>query len=471
MSAIFSTVGNFVNRIGEMEGFNTPQKQLREKNADLLEHAILGIQANTSLSPQEKTFQIGEARKQLQNLYEPHEGQQLFARLGRLFGGKGQTASTPPVADTSTNTDPGLVASSSSEVTNRLGIPNLSTPKPPTPVLRPGMTIDDVLAAGSKQAPPARIVSDKPFQEADGNWYVMTQKADGTFAPQLQPGYTEKSAATKHLEDLQGYVDKGLIKPEDVSSSLRISLGLDAKAGKEKQAKVDRKDGVTILTDEDGTQYTDLSQIPKDRKDLLGMYTTAEKKFSKSEDDREIAKTKASAEHMAAAFQNALAASDYKLAQRDINKADLDYQASIDRQKTMDENLKDIQKGYRDGKVNQQAMLSLVANHIGMTLGAQKGARITRAVWDEAIQSAPWLSRVGAQWSPEGYLTGVTVTEDQAKQMVDLAHQKVGVLNDHVGRLKDQYADALGVKKGKGGTPKPADLNNALDEIFGPGKK
>lgn len=457
-SALYNAASGFINNIGEMEGYNTPQKQLREKNADELEKAITGIQARTDLSPQEKSFQIGEARKQLQGLYEPHEGQQLFARLGRLFGGKGAS-----------NAQPSIPGGTSPDLT----VGNQTLPGTPTAgvTLKPGMTIDDVLAAGGKQAAPAKIVSDKPFRQADGNWYVMTQKQDGTFSPQLMPGYTEKSAAMKHLDDLNDYVGRGLIKPEDISSSLRVALGLDPKAGKEKQSKIARTDGVTVLTDEDGNQYTDLSQIPKDRKDLQAMYTTAEKKFSKSEDDREIAKTKASAEHMAAAFQNALAASDYKLAQRDINKADLDYQASIDRQKTMDDNLKDIQKGYRDGHVNQQAMLSLVANHIGMTLGAQKGARITRAVWDEAIQSAPWLSRVGAQWSPEGYLTGVTVTEDQSKQMVDLAHQKVGVLSEHVGRLKDQYADALGVKKGKGGTPKPADLNNALDEIFGPGKK
>src|SRR5271167_3252462 len=38
---------------------------------------------------------------------------------------------------------------------------------------------------------------------------------------------------------------------------------------------------------------------------------------------------------------------------------------------------------------NQQAMLSLLTNHIGMTLGAQKGARITQQILDEAQKSAP----------------------------------------------------------------------------------
>ena len=53
-------------------------------------------------------------------------------------------------------------------------------------------------------------------------------------------------------------------------------------------------------------------------------------------------------------------------------------------------------------KGNQQAMLSLVANHIGMTLGAQKGARINQAVWNEATESAPWMAAIDAKWSPDG---------------------------------------------------------------------
>lgn len=69
---------------------------------------------------------------------------------------------------------------------------------------------------------------------------------------------------------------------------------------------------------------------------------------------------------------------------------------------------------------DQQAMLSLVANHIGMTLGAQKGARINQAVWDEAIKSAPFLQNVTKKFDKDGYLEGVTLSPQQVKQMVDL---------------------------------------------------
>lgn len=118
------------------------------------------------------------------------------------------------------------------------------------------------------------------------------------------------------------------------------------------------------------------------------------------------------------------------------------YQGAIDRTKTMDQNLKNAQQG------DQQAMLSLVANHIGMTLGAQRGARITQAVWNEAINSTPWLSKVAAKWGPDGYLSGVTLAPEQMQQMVRLAHEKTQTLKDHMDRLNSQ-------REG-GGTTTPA---------------
>lgn len=111
-------------------------------------------------------------------------------------------------------------------------------------------------------------------------------------------------------------------------------------------------------------------------------------------------------------------------------EADREYQSAIDRTKTMDANLRDALAG------DQQAMLSLVANHIGMTLGAQKGSRINKAVWEEAIQSAPWLQRVAAKFDSNGYLTGVTLTPQTMQRMVKLAHEKEDVLRQHVERIK-----------------------------------
>lgn len=158
---------------------------------------------------------------------------------------------------------------------------------------------------------------------------------------------------------------------------------------------------------------------------------------------------------------------DYNQAIRIVNDARKDYDAAIDRMKTMDQNLIDGLKG------NQQAMLSLVANHIGMTLGAQKGARITRAVWDEATESAPWLKRVQAHFDSRGYLSGVTLTPEQMHQMVDLGHQRADILKEHVDRVADEYQDVLA--RGHGGKPTvpppPSATISADDEIMNLVKK
>jgi hypothetical protein len=96
---------------------------------------------------------------------------------------------------------------------------------------------------------------------------------------------------------------------------------------------------------------------------------------------------------------------------------------AADRFNTMTQNAIDALKDH-----NQQAMLSLLTNHIGMTLGAQKGARITKDILHEAQESTPWLQGVEAKFdSKDGLLSGVTLTPGQIRQMVGLAQQKYGL--------------------------------------------
>jgi hypothetical protein len=82
---------------------------------------------------------------------------------------------------------------------------------------------------------------------------------------------------------------------------------------------------------------------------------------------------------------------------------------------------------------SQQAMVSLLMNHIGMTLGAQKGTRVAKSIIDEARQSAPWvdtkLATIGHQdtngdFIYDGPKGGITLTGDQIGQMVGLAKQR-----------------------------------------------
>jgi hypothetical protein len=90
---------------------------------------------------------------------------------------------------------------------------------------------------------------------------------------------------------------------------------------------------------------------------------------------------------------------------------------------------------------DQQAMLSVVANHIGMTLGAQKGARINQAVWNEATESAPWLQNVQKAWGSDGYLQGVKLSPQQVDQMVELGKLRRDVMWEQA----SQTAQAAGV--------------------------
>lgn len=297
-SGIFNFASGVVNRAAELEGFNTPQKQMREKNADLLEHAILGIQARTDLSPEEKTFQIGEARKQLQNLYEPHEAPQLFARLGKLFGKKDATAQSIPATATPAGPDQNVLVNYPAGTFGDSSVPNpkLQGKVPGTPsstpqiTLRPGMTIDDVLAAGSKQAAPAKVVSNEPFQQADGNWYLMTQKSDGTFSPQVLPGYQPPNDLDKFRTMWKGAT--GQEAPSDVLETfVRHKAGIEEKPPKSGY-EPDIKDGIFFgVTGPNKEKYSigDLKsgKGPKEALDLFSAYQTGSAAKDQAQQDKE----------------------------------------------------------------------------------------------------------------------------------------------------------------------------------------
>ena len=91
---------------------------------------------------------------------------------------------------------------------------------------------------------------------------------------------------------------------------------------------------------------------------------------------------------------------------------------------------------------NQQAMVSLLTNHIGMTLGLQRGARITKDMLNEARQSTPWLQGVEAKFSDDGYLSGVTLAPQQIGQMLDLSRSQRDLVWDQV-RAKAKQESGL----------------------------
>lgn len=205
-------------------------------------------------------------------------------------------------------------------------------------------------------------------------------------------------------------------------------------------------------SDTPGQEYNSRSEIPPDRKDLLEKWDAGEKQQKQeqaAELDKEHRKTAEMVDMMGKRMDEAVKLGDHKAALKVYNDSKKAYQDAIDRDSTMSANLRDILEAKKNGKENQQAMLSMLANHVGMTSGSQPKMRMSKAQWDEAKDSVPLLQRVEAKFDSEGYLSGVTLTQEQMDQMLELAHEKVAQLKDHVDRVKNDpdYSEALQLGK------------------------
>lgn len=431
---------------------------LRESEIGRLNQAISAIQADPSLSAAEKKGKIDAARGQIAGLYTPVLGKKRIAKLREQMGlgpePTAQTGTVPAQPATSTQaTVPatGTEAPTLPGVTAELKAPPVELPaKGETKVSLAPPTISDTLAAAGGNIKGKLTPLGDPYQY-NGKWFQPMLAPDGKISAQPMPegfaGTPQKTGNAIWLEDKDGNKKPFMFEggkfvpveaPEGFAPPSKEAVG--------KQPKVDTAGGILKIEDPlTNKVYTAKNQIPADRKDLMTLWDSTAKQIADRDQKAADLETKKFNERLIAqdhAIQNALKASDYKTAKKEVQKADADYQGAIDRMKTMDANYSDIVK-----TGDQQAMLSLVANHIGMTLGAQKGARITRAVWEEAVESAPWLSRVGAKFSDDGLLSGVVITSEQAYQMVKLGHEKVEVLKDHVARVKEEYADDLGARE------------------------
>lgn len=149
-----------------------------------------------------------------------------------------------------------------------------------------------------------------------------------------------------------------------------------------------------------------------------------------------------------------------------VSKAYDTYSGSIERYNVMTKALEPALHG------DQQAMINILANHMGMTMGLQKGARMNQALIDEAQRSTPWLQGMKARFDDRGYLTGVTLTPEQMHQMIDLA--KVRLDEDKEAHQREIKAAKTGYgmapppepKKSKtAGGPPPKTAAEYLDSI------
>lgn len=130
--------------------------------------------------------------------------------------------------------------------------------------------------------------------------------------------------------------------------------------------------------------------------------------------------TKETADQQARSFAQA----NEMFSKKDTAEREKDVRKQYDTARDADERLDRMKASYTKGlKGDQQAMLALLTDHIGMTLGMQKGARITKDILNEATQSQPWLAKIGAKFDDRGYLSGVALGPDQMRQMLDLGYE------------------------------------------------
>ncbi len=132
---------------------------------------------------------------------------------------------------------------------------------------------------------------------------------------------------------------------------------------------------------------------------------------------------------------------------------------SAERFNVMAKNYEDAVKSH-----DQQAMLSLLANHLGMTMGLQKGARLNQAIISEAQKSAPWLQSIGAKFDKDGYLSGVTLTPQQMQSMVSLGRDR---FSEDISKARNEARYQGATDDGPSRSPNKATINFYVAQTHG----
>lgn len=471
-------------RLDEMHERNLAmQDEQRKGKVAILTNAI----NSGNLSPEQIDAAMGEMSK----LY-PKEAQPMIQKWGEVVGrithlrGKQNAAQPDATAQAAQPTAPTLGPAQSSVDT--LNANNAAS----TPGRIPQSSIDTLNSNNAAAGAPSSAGNVAPAsQVAPGTASTSSASPDVSAIPPTSPMASilaaanpgpvarAKTAAQAQLAGndviqadrkqranriIQDMKDSGVWTPQ-AETALRMEAEgfsvpstLTRQPLTGKQLQPDVRDGVLLGVKDpiNNEYYTDPKTMPAEAKDIWDRTTDQLAQKQQREIDKEQRTFGYQMTRQEKAFNNALAASDYRAAKKAVNASQDTVDDAIDRMKTMDKNLVDLVTTTNAGHPNQQAALSLVANHIGMTLGLQKGARITKSVWDEAQQSAPWLSRVGAKWSSDGFLTGLNITPEQGKQMVMLAHERVGTIRERAQRIQDRYADDIGHAVPPKMQPKPA---------------
>lgn len=225
--------------------------------------------------------------------------------------------------------------------------------------------------------------------------------------------------------------------------------------GKEGSPALDIKGGILIgAKDAEGQYYTasDLApggHAPDELKQQAEAYGKGEADKKKDADDKwnkeqaEINKrhreTMANeSQRMLSMFQNAISMDSFKDAQKQIAAHETAYNSAADLQRKMQGLAPEARTG------NQQAMMGILADHIAMTTH-QPGAamRPTKALFDEAASSQPWLDKLTKRVDDNGVLSGVVLSQSQIQQMVDMAQTQVDAERDTLQEMQQNYKEQL----------------------------
>lgn len=133
------------------------------------------------------------------------------------------------------------------------------------------------------------------------------------------------------------------------------------------------------------------------------------------------------------------------------------YQPALDSGERFNVMTQSYEKAIKDH--DQQAMLNLLANHLGMTMGLQKGARLTKDIINEAKQSQPWLAGIQSKFDSDGYLSGVTLSPKQMRQMVDLGRSRFA---EDTTKARNEASYVGAQDDGPARTPTAATINHYL---------
>lgn len=143
----------------------------------------------------------------------------------------------------------------------------------------------------------------------------------------------------------------------------------------------------------------------------------------------------------------------YKQAVKQATDAQKEFNGASTNLSTMIKTADEAKKG------NGAAQVGILASYLKSVVGGQgTGVRITKAEWDAAANTRPWLKGIEAHFSPDGYLSGAVIAPSQVDQMVQEVHQKTKALYDNVSAAKKRIEDQKKADMDAGGlgaTPPP----------------